>query len=59
MSAFDGYFEVYEPEGCKIIHPEMASKAEKLFNSIQFEYSLEGFWEPIALENISNVATGR
>lgn len=45
----------YDFKDCKIIHPENAAKAEKLFNSTPIEYELKDFAERISVDKIINV----
>lgn len=54
MAAVGDYFEDYEVEGSRIIHPENAERIEKLFNSIEFDHPVEGFNEPIDFQEITN-----
>lgn len=44
LATFGKYLEKFEYENCHIIHPEMAERAAKDFNAIEFDAPLEGFF---------------
>lgn len=55
QSQFKHLFDDFDCKNCKIIHPENAEKAKKLFNSIKIEHKLEDFAERMQIEKIVNV----
>lgn len=58
LKTFGSYFDNYEFEGCKIIHPSKASLVGKIFNSIKFEHSFEDFAERMDIANLYNNKPG-
>ncbi len=54
LSVFGDYLEAFEVKDCYVIHPENAAKVGDLFNSVEFEYSLEGFTKQAELESLTN-----
>ena len=54
MEKFGDYFEDYSDNGCKIIHPDQASKVGAIFNGLKSEMKFGKFMERIAMENFYN-----
>ena len=54
LNNFGSYFDNFDFEGCKIIHPANATKVKDKFNSIKSEFKLEDFAERVAMENLYN-----
>ena len=55
MDRFEGFLDNYEFMNCKIIHPDMAEKAQNIFNSTKFEYKLTDFAERVQIDKLVNV----
>ena len=51
---FGSYFDNFEFNGCKIIHPENSIKVKDKFNSLKSEQTLEEFAERITIEHLYN-----
>ena len=54
LLTFADYLEDYDFKDCKIIHPENAEKVGGIFNNVVFDFLLEGFFEPLEIENLTN-----
>ena len=54
LSNFGAYFDEFEFQDCKIIHPTNAMKAKERFNSLKAEQVLADFAERLPLENLYN-----
>jgi hypothetical protein len=51
---FDSYFNQFEFQNCKIIHPNNAASVKDKFNSIKSEQTLADFAERLPMENLYN-----
>jgi hypothetical protein len=54
VKTFGNYFDDFEVDGCKIIHPENAEKIASKFNDIKLEYDLGSFAERIGMDKLFN-----
>jgi hypothetical protein len=54
VKTFSSYFDDFEVDGCKIIHPENATNAANKFNELKLEYDLASFAERIGMDKLFN-----
>jgi hypothetical protein len=57
IEKFGDYFEDYNNQDCKIIHPDKAEKVESIFNSLKSEMKFEKYMERVGMENLYNAKT--
>jgi hypothetical protein len=54
MSSLGRYFEDFEQNGCKIIHPNNSEKAADAFSSLPFEIEVSELGKQIDLDHLTN-----
>ncbi|MBC7899373.1 MAG: hypothetical protein H7070_04915 [Saprospiraceae bacterium] len=54
LRTFGDYLDDYDFKNCKIIYPDNATRVGNIFNNVNFDFPLEGFFEPLEIENLTN-----